>query len=199
MNPETTWSAQERLDKWPLSPFLVHKGLCVISLLPPSDLRAHQILDNLAKLFTQKDHPFWRCLCRTAVLELLFLVTRTLLDAGKSPVSGSAQAVEDKLVASVLLELRSNLDQRPTLAELARKFAVNRSSLAQRFKQTTGTTVGAWLTEQRLALAERLVRETGLPFYAIGERVGWTDPTHFLRTFKRRFGMSPSAWRRGGN
>lgn len=194
-DPAAIWSSQELLDKWPLQPFLAPQGVCAIPLAPPSDLRASRILDELVALYPCTEHPFWRCLCRTAVLELLFLATRTLLDRDGAARPGLVDVAEDKLVAAVLLELRADLSHRPTLAELARKFAVNRSALAQRFKAATGTTIGAWLGEQRLALAERLVRETGLPLAEVGERVGWPDPTHFLRCFKRRFGMSPRAWR----
>ncbi|WP_404824395.1 helix-turn-helix domain-containing protein [Pseudomonas benzenivorans] len=30
----------------------------------------------------------------------------------------------------------------------------------------------------------------------VAELVGWQDTTHFIRQFRKRFGMPPGAWRR---
>lgn len=76
--------------------------------------------------------------------------------------------------------------------------AVSRSPphVAATIKQHTGHTVGAWITSVRLAEAvSRLVHTDG-SLAEIAEAVGWQDPTHFIRQFRKAFGKTPAAWRR---
>lgn len=69
---------------------------------------------------------------------------------------------------------------------------------ARAFKASYGLTPHAWLSEQRLALAGRLVRETTLPIAEIAARTGHQSPAHFSQAFRRHWGQSPSAYRRCG-
>ncbi|WP_075335998.1 helix-turn-helix domain-containing protein [Archangium gephyra] len=59
----------------------------------------------------------------------------------------------------------------------------------------TGLTVGDWLREHRMSEARRCLLETGASIESIASQVGYTDVTHFIRTFRRVHGMTPRAWR----
>ena len=52
-----------------------------------------------------------------------------------------------------------------------------------------------WIAEVRLDEARRRLEATDELIEVIAERVGYGDATHFARTFKRRFGVTPRAWR----
>ena len=51
---------------------------------------------------------------------------------------------------------------------------------------------------QRLDLAVDLIRNSFLSIKQVMAEVGWSDPSHFCRDFKRRFGVTPRALRRQG-
>lgn len=51
--------------------------------------------------------------------------------------------------------------------------------------------------DRRTALeAQRLLVHTGATTTAIGEALGFSEPTNFLKFFKRVVGMTPDAFRR---
>jgi AraC-like DNA-binding protein len=60
------------------------------------------------------------------------------------------------------------------------------------------TTPSAYILDRRLKLAaERLARAEGLCVTDVAMAVGFNDLTHFGRAFRRRFGVTPRAWRDG--
>jgi AraC-like DNA-binding protein len=58
-----------------------------------------------------------------------------------------------------------------------------------------GTTFRALLAESRSAMAETLLRESGLALGEIAERLGFADLSTFSQAFKRWYGVAPSAFR----
>lgn len=61
-----------------------------------------------------------------------------------------------------------------------------------------GTTVASYLREQRLQAAHRDLSSTAVdePIIQVAQRWGITDPAHFSRMFKKRFGLTPGELRR---
>jgi AraC-like DNA-binding protein len=47
----------------------------------------------------------------------------------------------------------------------------------------------------RLETAKELLAETSLPLSTIGRDLGYTDPAHFTRAFRRDAGCNPSEYR----
>jgi len=91
-------------------------------------------------------------------------------------------------VSDYLLE---NLACNPSLDELARIAATNRSSLNHEFQKFYCMSVFDWLREQRLLRATLLLRTTQLPILSIANRVGYISHAGFTTAFHRRFGISP--------
>jgi AraC-like DNA-binding protein len=64
-----------------------------------------------------------------------------------------------------------------------------------------GTTFVEELMQARLQRARELLADSrlrDLPVIEVAARCGFTDPSHFARRFRRRFGVAPLAFRRGG-
>lgn len=65
------------------------------------------------------------------------------------------------------------------------------------FKRETGESFTSYVTDIRMACAERLLTETDEKTYLIAERSGYADPNYFSYVFKKRFGVTPSKFRAG--
>jgi len=64
------------------------------------------------------------------------------------------------------------------------------------FKQETGTTPAQYLKDIRLTRAEKMLRTTFLSIKQILKQVGIASNTHFVRDFRRKYGMTPTSYRR---
>lgn len=83
-----------------------------------------------------------------------------------------------------------------TVEQLADFTGVNRSHLYRIFKATMGMSVQQYILEFRLAKARNLVCNTNLPFNEIAASCGFSDQSHFSRTFKTYYGESPMNYKK---
>lgn len=106
-----------------------------------------------------------------------------------------ARAAEGPLARTLAWAVR-HLDRPHTLDALAARAAMSRRSFTRHFRQHTGTTVGQWLTTQRLALAQRLLETTDRPIEHVAERAGFGSPLSLRQHFAAAFDTTPTAYRR---
>lgn len=82
-----------------------------------------------------------------------------------------------------------------TLSEVAAAVHRSPSHLSTTVRRATGKSVMAWIISGRLAEARNRLLHTDEMVDVIAERVGYADPTHFIRLFRRAHGCTPAAWR----
>jgi AraC-like DNA-binding protein len=100
------------------------------------------------------------------------------------------------LARRALTYIEANSLEPLSLAKVARALERSGAHVASVVRQETGRTVGEWILEYRMAEARRRLRGTDERVDIIAERVGYADPTHFIRQFRRLHGVTPAAWRR---
>ncbi|MDC0712914.1 AraC family transcriptional regulator [Stigmatella sp. ncwal1] len=100
------------------------------------------------------------------------------------------------LVRQALTYIEANCLQPLSLASVARALHRTSPHVASTVRRETGSTVGEWILEYRMAEARRRLRGTDERVDIIAERVGYADVTHFIRLFRRLHGITPAAWRR---
>jgi AraC-like DNA-binding protein len=69
---------------------------------------------------------------------------------------------------------------------------------AAQFQELVGQPPLQYLTRTRMAEASQLLRATDLRLAAIAGQVGYGSEPAFITAFKRHFGISPGAHRKGG-
>ena len=90
-----------------------------------------------------------------------------------------------------------NLSQPLSLAQVARDVAhLSAGHLAKLFREARGESFRAHVQRLRLNRAAVLLRETDLPVQIIAARVGYSDCSRFASYFARRYGCTPTDWRR---
>jgi AraC family transcriptional regulator len=63
------------------------------------------------------------------------------------------------------------------------------------FKQATGMSPLQFVTRERIARAQQLIRETSRSLIEIALEVGYTSPSHFAQVFRRVVGVTPTEFR----
>ncbi len=122
------------------------------------------------------------------LLELLAVISRRqgeALPRGTAPWIGQ---VRDLLHADISL--------RPTLAVLAHAAGVHPVTLARSFRRAFGCSVGEYLRRLRIERAAEQLVSGDQRLAEIALAAGFADQSHFSNVFRRRVGMSPSAFRR---
>lgn len=90
----------------------------------------------------------------------------------------------------------AHLAQRLSLADIAAHSGLSRAHFSRAFRQSFGLPPHAWLQQQRIALACRLLRESGKSMSTIALECGFSDQSHFNRVFKQVQGLGPAQWLR---
>ena len=83
-----------------------------------------------------------------------------------------------------------------SVSRLAASVGMNRKTLNKHFYAQLKTTPYQYLLSKRYEYAARLLEKTNYSIKEICQMISINDPFHFSRTFRRRYGLSPSAWRK---
>ncbi|MEV4373735.1 helix-turn-helix domain-containing protein [Nonomuraea sp. NPDC049637] len=116
--------------------------------------------------------------------------------SGDAGHAGHGDAGGDGRLAEVLAMTPDRLRDVLTVDDLARNALMSPRTFARRFREATGTTPHAWLTDQRLDRAEELLETTALPILEIARLVGFSSDAVLRDHFVRRHGISPRRYRR---
>lgn len=101
-----------------------------------------------------------------------------------------------KGIKSSLEFITDNLHRDLHLAEIASVVGLSPFHFARLFKAATGQTTYQYLLEHRLRRAKEYLKFGSVPISQIGTEVGFPNHAHFARSFRRREGITPTAWRR---
>lgn len=109
--------------------------------------------------------------------------------------TGWLAALRDPIVGQALMLLHASPAESWTVPLLARRLAVSRSVLGERFAAVLGQPPMRYLAQWRLQLAAHLLRTTAETMPGIAGRVGYQSEAAFSRAFKRGLGEPPASWR----
>jgi AraC-like DNA-binding protein len=126
-----------------------------------------------------------------------------LLDLAVMAVGGTRDAAETargRGVCAVRFDaIKSDIRANATRADMSLDFIATRHNLSPQYLRSlfnrAGTSFTDFVLEERLDLARRMLADPLRPDMRISEiafEVGFNDLSYFNRTFRRRFGMTPS-------
>lgn len=129
--------------------------------------------------------------------ELLFVeALRRYVDGLPPDQVGWLAGIRDQFISRALARMHAEVAKPWTVDDLGREVGLSRSALAERFAGVMGETPMRYLARWRLQVAAHMLRTSEASLAQIAEQVGYTEFA-FNRAFKREFGASPAAWRRG--
>ncbi len=101
----------------------------------------------------------------------------------------------DRRVETALQLMKGNLQQKTCLSEVAASVNLSGSRLSHLFKTETGVSPAKYLKRARMERARQLLETSFLSVKQIMVAVGINDGSHFVRSFKNAYGLTPTDYR----
>ncbi len=153
-----------------------------------TDQRLRLAFDAAFEGATRQDENGHEMIAETAALRLVALLSVNL----------SSKDRKNSISTVSIRRARSRIDADPavplTLASLAAEAGTSRYQLLRAFARELGLTPHAYILQQRLALARRLIR-AGSALVDAASAAGFSDQSHLTRAFARQFGVTPARYR----
>lgn len=156
----------------------------------PSPITATSIIKQIKTL--PLEDPLSPILLQSKFLELLYLSfkNKETNEAHKLELTDKDKIIEAK---HFLLE---NYKTPPSLFELALHVGTNTCKIKQGFKQLFNTTAYSILSEHRIKIANKYLKDTNYTLSEIADEVGFEHHSSFTRAYKRQIGISPTQFRK---
>ncbi|MCI3923099.1 AraC family transcriptional regulator [Paenibacillus sp. TRM 82003] len=176
---------------------LVDKTYVVPSHLTPATDACRDILSLLGQLFeaNESEAPM-RELTTKGLLHLC--VSKLLLAGGGARREGKADAGGEKLerLKRVIARIEERYEESISLGELAEVAQMSESYFCRYFKRITTKTPVEYINDYRIGRAAALLRQSNRKVMDIALDVGFSNLNYFNTVFKKRFGCTPSSFRR---
>lgn len=152
------------------------------------------LIEKLVREQTQDKPGAGIASAQIAQLMFVELLRAHLAASGLFP-TGWLRALGNPRLAPSLRMMHAEPGRDWKLEELASECAMSRTTFALHFNASVGVTPLRYLTEWRMRLAERSLRESDAPIAAIGHSLGYTSESAFSHAFKRVIGHAPRNYR----
>lgn len=170
----------------------------LVSLLPALvHVRGVERLSVLVRLVGEESRAArsGRELVLTRLVEVL-LIEALRSSSGDDAPPGLLRALADERLARAMRQMHHDPARSWTMAQLAQKAALSRSSFFERFTHAVGLPPMEYLLSWRMALAKKLLRQQDLALDEVAQRVGYSSASTFSTAFSRHVGQPPGRYGR---
>ncbi|MEM7483967.1 MAG: AraC family transcriptional regulator [Bacteroidota bacterium] len=88
----------------------------------------------------------------------------------------------------------SRMSEPPTLAELSEEIGLSLKKLKEGFKQIYGDSVYGFLFDYKMEYARKMLETGSHNVNEVGLRVGYSTASHFIASFKKKYGTTPKKY-----
>lgn len=129
-------------------------------------------------------------LCRMLLKEVRYVF-------GTSSLDGKYSEKEDSSNFSKILHyLNQHYTEQIKLKDISKIHYLNKNYACYLFKRNTGMTYSDYLNKIRMEQAKKLLLSTEYTIFEISEMTGYIDYSYFSKVFKKRYGITPSQYRK---
>ena len=136
---------------------------------------------------------------RLAMRALLALIAIEVgrLSASQARTGSVTLAPADATVETLKRLVEENFQKERQIGFYAEKLAMTSDRLNDHVKRAAGVTAGHLIRQRVLTEAKRELVFTGRPIHEIAYELGFADPSHFARFFRKQTAMTPQDFRAG--
>ena len=118
------------------------------------------------------------------------------VEAGYVSATADYSGNKDLILEQALRFIENHYSHDISIAEIAAHAGVSRSYLFMIFKEKLNLSPQQYLTKIRIQHAVNLMQQPNLTISQIARSVGYQDPLHFSKTFKKHKRMAPAEYRK---
>ena len=98
-------------------------------------------------------------------------------------------------INEIIEYLDNTFTEKITLEELAFLFRTNRSTLCREFRRATNKSLGAYLADKKVQVAQKLLLDKEKSITQIADALNFDSVPYFCEFFKKQTGITPSQYR----
>lgn len=163
-----------------------------IHLLPLEFAKMESLLQKvMSELSQPRDQSLHYLLAKSLVIEYLIAI-------GTHDVERWSRAPEDadRMILQAINEMERHPEKKWQLADLARRYGMCASGFGRKFREVTGIPPLKYCRLLRLEQVREELLTSSIPVEVLAEKYGFTDSNHLIKLFKKRYGMTPLAFRK---
>lgn len=111
-------------------------------------------------------------------------------------IHNRTESADKDTIKDALYYISKNYANTITTEDLAAAVHLTRSYFSIFFKEHTGISPGEYLLRYRMHIAKQLLNDSACSIERISEQCGFSNPSSFIRAFKRCEGVSPALFRK---
>lgn len=175
----------------PLSPFLSGNNARP-KLTDAAKEKALSVLYEISRLCDREDGEGVQLTVLGLILQLLGLINDVKYCADPAPLQEPSGV--PLLLRRILQYISLSPQEITSVESIAEAFHISPPYLSSLFKKHVGVTVSSYLRVKKISLAKRLLAEGRSVAFTCYE-CGFSDSSHFIRTFKQYTGMTPHRYK----
>lgn len=127
-------------------------------------------------------------------MEILLIISEDR--TGRTIVNSKPRSKGEVRMSQIRSFVNCNYGRGIRIEEIVAHVGMNKSAFCTFIKKETGLTFTNYVNDIRLNLAAAALKESDQSISETGASVGITDTPYFCRIFKKKFGMTPTEYRR---
>ena len=130
--------------------------------------------------------------------KLLKSLELSLIDISKQMHSeeGLESSLSPEEIVSLVKDyVEKHYTEELDLNSISRTLGFSSSYLTKVFNKVENITPSKYIRHYRMGIAKQLLNDNSLTIQQVASHVGYSDPFHFSRSFKKTFGISPTEYK----
>ena len=161
-----------------------------------NDVAINQILQRLIFIFSE-NHPSKDIFADLLIQELVIRILQT--ESKGLYIKKSYQNPNNDRISFIIQFIRENLTEDLSVELLSEKAYMSESNFDRTFKHEMGSSPNDFISEERLKLAESLLRNPKLSIKEAYLASGFNSFSYFCRLFKKKKNLSPTEFKEKAN
>lgn len=124
------------------------------------------------------------------------LLAQVQMDYTNRVANSIVPITADKVLHQVVQFVRENTNRHITVAEIAEHVGFSRPSLSRKVKKELGFELSAFIKNCKLEEAKDLLSFTDKSLSEISNYLSFSSQSHFQKSFKDQYGITPQAYRK---
>ena len=149
----------------------------------------------LSQLMSYTLHPFMKELyVKGKVYELISLYFNKAQDADLEQCTFLADEDNVRRIKMAKEIIIARMSEPPTLSELSEEIGLSLKKLKEGFKQIYGDSVFGFLFDYKMDYARKMLETGKHNVNEVGLKVGYSTASHFIASFKKKYGTTPKKY-----